>query len=90
MDESDEEPEVEPALQQVRWKIEAIIIRAMKAAQAMDHNQLVQHTMQQWQSLNRPENMSVGFIEERLAYLVKREWFSDINGSVNMLDLSQK
>jgi hypothetical protein len=89
--ESDEEPEVDPALQQVFWKIEAFIIKAMKASGSLKHQQIVDHALQQWAMLGRPENVNVKFVEERLAYLVKREWFAvSTDGTYTLLDLSQK
>jgi hypothetical protein len=88
--ESDEEEEVDPALQQVRWKIEAFIIKAMKAANSMTHQQIVNHALEQWRLLGRAEPMTAQFVEERLAYLVKREWFSNVNGVYTLLDLSQQ
>ena len=87
----EEEDEVDPATQQIRWKIEAIVIKIMKQAQTVTHPQLVGATLQQWQGLGRPEPMNAAFVEERLTWLVKREWFSvSGDGVYTLLDLSQQ
>jgi hypothetical protein len=89
--EDEEEDEVDPATQQIRWKIEAILIKAMKQAQTMTHQQLVGTALHQWQGLGRPEPMNAAFVEERLKWLVKREWFSvSFDGVYMLLDLSQQ
>jgi hypothetical protein len=90
-DEEEEEDEVDAATQQMRWKIEAFVIKAMKQAQTMTHQQLVAVALQQWQALGRPEPMSAAFVEDRLKWLVKREWFSvSGDGVYTQLDLSQQ
>ena len=73
MDSSEEE--VDDATQQVYWKVEAINIRAMKARQVIPRHELVQHTLQEYAALGRPEPVSEGLVLERIANLVKREWF---------------
>ena len=86
----DDEIEVEPAEQQVRWKIEALLIRAMKSSTTMQYEALVASALAGWQALGRPEPMSRQFVEERIAFLVRREWFVVRDGTVTLLDLSQQ
>ncbi len=82
---------MDDALQAIRWKIEAFLIRAMKEARTMTHQQLVGVALQQWQALGRPEPVGIPQIEERLKWLVKREWFSvSGDGVYTLLDLSQQ
>lgn len=89
--EEEEEEEVDPKTQELRWKIEAIIVRVMKEAKAMGHQQLVAVTLQQWQALQRPEPIGQAFVEERIEALKKQEWFAaQGDGRYHLTDLSEK
>ena len=81
---------MDDATQAVYWKLEAIIIRAMKAASSMPHEQLVAHTLQQWQALGRPEPVGPELVLDRIAYLQKREWFALRDGAYHLTDISKK
>lgn len=90
-DESDSDEVVDAGVQQVRWKIEAIVIRRMKAAGRMDEAQLVGAVLSDWGQLGRPETMSGDFVLERLRYLVRKEWFSRSEaGEYVLRDISEQ
>lgn len=91
MNSDSEEPEVDEATQAVYWKLEAIMIKAMKANQIMTHDNLVAHTLHEWQALGRPEPVGPELVLNRLAYLMKREWFTldQATGNYQLKDLTK-
>lgn len=85
---SEEEDEVVDAVEQERrWKVEAAITRTMKARIRVTHADLVGSVQQAWAALGRQDGIGVEFIESRIEYLRRREWFERLeDGSYQLIE----
>jgi hypothetical protein len=83
MESSEEELEVDPQTQEIYWKIEAILIRAMKAKPLQSREELLSNAVA---TLNRPQVNHSLFVN-RLDYLIKREWFDAHEGQVRLREV---
>lgn len=60
-----------------RWrrKVEAIVVRIMKARLTVTRPELMAGVYEAWRALGRTDAINDDYVAARVAFLVKREWF---------------